>query len=430
MQLNNGYFIKFSSLPFTTTLILRYNNSMDAKSKKNLIISACVCGGLIVLLSLLMWVRTLSPSFSEFVCRYISRPWVFIIGHITSLLPFSVFEFSAIAVIIAAIVLFSLMIRAAIRKRGWAILKGLTTVIICIMSVFNFYTLTVGFSYYRPAAPVPQSETDYAPEQVTEIVRYFANDYNELSTKFKRDSYGNVVSPYTLNELSEIIGKEYSRLDSDYYYGYTPKAKGLINSWFLTLNNISGITFVPLGEPTVNRDIPPSDIPQTMAHEMAHAQGVMREGEANFVAYYLLLSSNNDYLRYCGYFSCFGALLPAVNANTSKKTEYEEIRKSLNPNILTEQSNSFKFWRDKSKQPGFAGWLNRTFEKIGDFFNDIFLKSNGAANGNDSYNDKITDGSVSDTGQTNPDTGEIIYEVTYSSVQKMYFALYEKRKSD
>ncbi len=406
---------------------MRYTYLMERKKKKELIVLASVAVGLIVTLILLMWIRTLSTSFSDFVCRYVSRPWIFIIGHITSALPFSLFEFCVIAVIIAAVALFVLMIKSLIRNKCAAVLKWMCVTVICVLSVFNFYTLTVGFSYYRPAAPVPQSQTEYEPQDVTEMVRCFANDYNALALKFERDSAGNVISPYSVRELSEKLQNEYKRLDGEYFYSYTPKAKGLINSWFLTLNNISGITFVPLGEPTVNKDIPPSDIAQTMAHEMAHAKGVMREGEANFVAYYILLSSDDDYLRYCGYFSCFSALLPAVNANSSIKTDYEEIRKSLAPQILTEQRNAFKFWNDKSAQPGFAGWLNRTFEKIGGFINDLFLKSNGAENGSGSYTDKVTDGSVSDTGQTNPDTGEIIYDVKYSSVQKMFFAIYEMR---
>ena len=187
---------------------------------------------------------------------------------------------------------------------------------------------------------------------------------------------------------------------------------------------------MPLGEPTVNRSTPASDVAQTMAHEMAHAKGVMREGEANFVAYYLLLSSADDYLRYCGYFSTFYSALTAVNADSSKKTDYDEIRKGMAPEIRNEIIAANKFWSEKSKQPGIAGFLNRVFEKVGDFMNDIFLKSNGAENGSGSYSDKITDGEISDTGQTNPDTGEIIYAVTYSSVQKMYFAVYEHKFSD
>lgn len=402
---------------------------MDTVKRKNLIILFSVAGELAILLIVLMAVRTISPTFSDWVCRYIARPWIFVIGHVNSLFPFSVFEFCIIAAIITAIILAVLMIKALVRKRGAAVLKGLAILIICVLSVFNLYTLLVGFSYYRPHAPVPQSEKDYEPAQVTEIVRYFADDYNSLADSFERDGNGNVISPYSLSELSKLLQKEFKRLDNDYYYAYTPRTKGILNSWFMTMNNISGITFVPLGEPNVNRDTPPSDIPQTMAHEMAHAKGVMREGEANFVAYYLLLTSNNDYLRYCGYFSVFYALLPAVNANSSIKTDRIEISKNINPLIIKETNNAVKFWSEKSKQPGLAGFLNRMFKKIGDFMNDIFLKSNGADNGNASYGDKINDGGVTDTGKTDPDTNEIIYDVTYSSVQKMFFGIYESAKA-
>jgi len=400
---------------------------MDAKKRKNLIALSIVAGSLVLLLLLLLWLRTLSPSFSEFVCRYIARPYVFIAGHITSLFPLSFFEFCIIVVIFGAVALITLAIVGLVRKLGALVLKGALIVVICILSVFNLYSLIVGFSYYRPAAPVPQSEKEYASQDVTKMLRYFADDFNELAGKFERDGNGNVKSPYSLSELSDKLRAEYERLGNDYYYGYTPKAKGIVNSWWLTLNNISGITFVPLGEPTVNRNTPASDIPQTMAHEMAHAKGVMREGEANFVAYYLLLSSDDDYLRYCGYFSTFYSALTAVNADSNKKTDYNEIRNGMAPEIRNEIIAANKFWSEKSKQPGIAGFLNRVFEKVGDFMNDIFLKSNGAENGSGSYSDKVTDGEISDTGQTNPDTGEIIYAVTYSSVQKMYFAVYEQR---
>ncbi len=402
---------------------------MEAEKKKSLMVLSCVAGGLLALLLLLMWIRTLSPAFSDWVCRYISRPWVYAAGHATSLLPFSIFEFFIVATVIAAAVLLVFMVISLIKKKGAAVLKGVAITVICVLSVFNLYTLLVGFSYYRPVAPVPQSETEYSSEQVTEMVRYFADDYNRLASKFKRDKNGNAISPYDHSELSDKLAKEYERLGGDYYYAYTPKAKKIFNSWFMTLNNISGITFVPLGEPAVNKDIPPSDVPQTMAHEMAHAKGVMREGEANFVAYYILLSSSDDYLRYCGYFACFYALLSAVNADSSVKTDYAEIRNSIDPLIIKETNNAYAFWTEKSRQPGFAGWINRTFEKIGDFFNDIFLKSNGAGNGNGSYGDKVNDGDITDTGETDPDTGEIIYAVTYSSVQKMFFALYDEKNN-
>ena len=414
-------------IPLYNPRRIRYNSDMEARKKKHLIVLACVAAGLTGLLFFLLWIRTLSPAFSEFVCRFVSRPWIYVVGHINSIFPFSVFEICVVTLIVVAVHLLMLMIVALTQKRGAAVLKGVAITVICILSAFNLYTLLVGFSYYRPAAPVPQSEKEYTADQVTAMVRDFADDYNRLAQSFDRDEAGNVISPYSPRELSNKLQNEFRRLGGNYYYAYTPPATQIYNSWFLTLNNISGITFVPLGEPTVNRNIPSSDLAQTMAHEMAHTKGVMREGEANFVSYYLLLSSSDDYLSYCGYFAVFHALLPAVNAGTSNKADYLEIRRNMSPLIGKELANASAFWTEKSKQPGLAGLLNRVFEKVGDFMNDVFLKSNGAQNGNGSYSDKVTDGSITDTGETHPDTGEIIYAVTYSSVQKMFFAVYEER---
>ena len=383
-------------------------------------------GGLTLLLVLLLWVRTLSSALANFVCRYIARPFIFLIGHFTSLFAFSLFEFGIILVVITAVVLLVLMIRALVHKKGAAVLKGLAVVLVCVMAVFDLYTLLVGFAYYRTPPPVPVSQREYEPQEVTAMVRYFAEDYNALAEKLPRDKSGNVIPPYTVHELSKLLQKEYKRLGSSYFYGYTPRSKAITNSWVLTLENITGITFVPLAEPTVNRDIPPSDLPVTMAHEMAHAKGVMREGDANFVAYYLLLSSNNDYLRYCAYFSVFYAALSAVNANTNKKADYFAISASMHPMISKESNNAYRFWTEKSAQPGLAGAINRFTERVSEFMNDIFLKSNGADNGSGSYSDKVTDGEISNP--TPPtDTGEIFYDVTYSSVQKMFFAVYEER---
>lgn len=398
--------------------------SMDANRKKHTIILASVAGGLALLWALLLLLR-LSPAVAEFVCRYIARPWIFVVGHINAIFPFSVFEFFVLAAIGGGIALLVLAIVGLCKKRGGTVCKGACIVLVCVLGVCNLYTLLAGFAYYRRDAPVPQSETEFTSQQVTAMAQYFADDYNALAASLPRDAKGNVVSPYTLRELSDAIAKEYKRLGKRYFYGYAPPAKPVLNSWFLTLNGITGVTFVPLGEPTVNRSIPPSDLPQTVAHEMAHALGVAREGEANFVSYYVLLSSQDDYLRYCGYFATFHSLLSAVNADSSNKSDYLQIAQNMQPCINVEQRNAYRFWNEKTEQPGFAGWLHRTGDKIGNFFNNLFLKSNGADNGNDSYVDKVTDGEITDTGTTDPDTGDIIYDVTYSSVQKMYFSIYE-----
>lgn len=399
---------------------------MTATGKK-IAKTGIAAAALLIVLIVLLTVRTVSTDAAEFWTRNVTQRLVWLPAHVASLLPFSLFEILVFALAAACIVLIILCFVALVKKKFTVVLRGLLWVAIVGLSLGNYYTLTAGFAYNRAPVPVPQSETAYTNDEVIEITEYFLRDYNALALALPRDESGNVISPYSLPELSDKIAAEYARLGGDYFFAYTPKAKGMLNSWFMTLTGITGITLLPLGEPVVNTQTPPSDLPQTMAHEMAHAKGVMREGDCNFVAYYVLLSSNDDYLRYCGYFSVFYHLLHAVDMGQSSTQNYERLAEQISPLIDAEQTNAFLFWVERGAQPGLAGAVNRLFDSIGNFFNNLYLKLSGADNGTGSYDDTKGDGNLVDTGQTDPDTGAPVYEVTYSSVQKMFFALYESQ---
>lgn len=71
----------------------------------------------------------------------------------------------------------------------------------------------------------------------------------------------------------------------------------------------------------------------------------------------------------------------------------------------------------------------------GEFFNDLYLKLNGATNGTGSYNEgnktEIIKPVDPETGEPikNPETGKPVYIPVYSKLQKIYFYLYEQRKA-
>lgn len=397
----------------------------NSSKRKKLIILGSVAVFLVAVLITLLILRTVSPTLADAVTMNITQWWVYIIGHINSVLPVSVFEGFIILAIISLIIFIILLIIRIVKRNFFTLFKSLLIFAIIALSLGNFYTLTAGFAYYRSAISIPQSTNKYDNPQIIDAATYFIDDYNALATKFKRDENGNVISPYSIKELSNKIAQEFTNFNSDYLFDYTPRAKPIFNSWFMTLTSITGITFVPFGEPNINKDAPSSDIPQVMAHEMSHAKGVMREGDCNFLAYYILLSSSDDYLRYCGYFSCFGSMLSAVDAGEKTIDNYKELSAKINPLIKKELQNSSKFWSSKANRQDLIGFMTRTMNSISKFFNDMYLRLNGLDNGTGSYDDSSTDGDITDTGETDPDTGDIIYEVTRSSIQKMYLYLYE-----
>ena len=390
----------------------------EVKQKLNLlwfILAAVICA-LAVFFIIMNGIRT-NRALAEKWSKGLARVYELVVGHITSPIPVSVFELLIVFLIIVAVYLY---IRLVINIKNGAfrrIVTGVLSVGVAVMYVLNVYMLSMGFGYYRTTVPLNQAGADYDAAQAKAVALYFLDDFNGLIEKFDRDENGCVISPYTFDELGELMKDEYVRVNDevggDFLFDYTPKAKKVVNSFFMSDFFITGITFLPTGEANVNVDVPPTTIPFTMAHELAHTKGVQREGDANLIAQYLLLSSPDDYLRYCGYYETFSNLQSAVRL-AGDKDGYKEIRAAVNKKISPEYAFESEYW---ASQVDIIG-------QIGDLFNDIYLKLNGASNGTGSYGDGSQS---SQTTTVNPDTGDEEIKPVYSKIQKIYFYLYEQK---
>lgn len=381
-------------------------------------ILAAVACGLAVPLLVMLDVRK-DVQLAEWWTRNVQSAFTRVVGTLTSWIPFSVFEFAIVCLIGLAVFLFVRLVINLGRARFGRILVGVLSLAVAAVYVLDMYAVSMGFAYYRAEMPLPQSEKKYDAAQAGAVVEYFYNDYVRLAAEIERDQNGCAVCPYGFSELSDLLEKEYDKLGG-YYNSYTPRAKPVVNSWFLSSMLITGITFLPTGEANVNNAAPPTERTATMAHEMAHAKGVMREGDANLLSWYVLVSSDNDYLRYCGYYEAFDNLHVALLL-TGDNAAYREYGSEINALTYNEQKYSYEYWRS---QPDLIG-------TIAEWFNNLYLKSNGAENGTGSYGDGNKSEVVvpinPDTGKpdTDPDTGEVIKEIHFSQVQKMFFAIYE-----
>lgn len=396
--------------------------SVQFPLKRTLFVLGAIFAVLLIPIKLMLDIRT-NTELAEWWTTHIQAGWEKAVGVLTSWLPFSVLEFFIVVGILFGFFMLGRLVINLCKARFYRILVGLASILVGAAYLLNLYVMSMGFGYYRKAMPIPQAGEDYTAAQAKEAIEYFLADYNELANSLKRDKNGCVECPYTFFELAELMKKEYARLDNDYYAAYTPTAKPIVNSWFLSDMVITGITFLPFGESGVNTEAPPTTVTLTMAHELAHAKGVQREGDANLLARFVLLSSDNGYLRYCGYYYAFNNLLEALLLTSDRKL-YDEFYSSISRLVSIERKFAIDFW---NSQPDYIG-------QISEFFNNWYLQSNGAANGTGSYND----GNKSEvvipppdpiTGELpkDPDTGEIIKEIHFSQVQKMFFWIYENR---
>ena len=372
------------------------------KFGKSFLIKTIILLSFILLMVLFILLR-LCEDFCEFYSQTIVQAYTFVFGHISSFFPFSLFEIFAVGTVIYVITWIVFFIRNT-KKMG--IKKSYHMIMrmgIIIMSIMVVYQGTAGINYARGPVDVPQHhEMIDNPKDYKKITDKFSDDFNYCASQLEFNEEGSVVKPYSTDELISNIQAEYEKFDSKYLYKYSSKPKSMyLTGWFYRMASISGVTFVPVGEANFNSLNNDSYLPFTIAHEMAHTKGAMPEEDANLVAAYICLNSDDPYIRYSGYDYTFWSLESLVKA-TNEDDDLEDFYNRLDDNIYRNNNYEYNYWKDHA-----------TFEKIADKINDWYLKFNNDV-GTTSYSDNI------DTTET-----ETEFKInSYSRFQALYMWMY------
>lgn len=354
-------------------------------------------------LVLIMQVPALADLWTRTVARvyHLSFAWFF------AIIPFSLMEIIFVSWIgLITINLLQLIIQTI--KKNWRMAqKTFSRALLAFLVMTNLYVATAGIAYARLPLPIPQYQGEVAVEAYQPIVEAYRDAFNELAESLTFAENGSIMNPYNLDTLNTLIREAYRKanLDSTYFTPYSTKIKPLLTSFLYREFHITGVHFAPTTEATINVLVPPALIPFTMAHELAHAKGVMREEDANLVALYVCLSSDDPYIRYSGLFNSFYALLNLLRY-VGVPSAYGQVYQSLSLSIRKDYAYQNTFWDQYTLLNDFATWINDTYLKI---------FGNG---GVDSYVD-VPDTVVIDDGE-NPI--EVIRQ--FSPYQKLFFELY------
>lgn len=349
------------------------------------------------------------PAVAETVfAKGISRAYITAVGYVTSALPFSLFELLvALAVVLAAVTL-GRWIYWGVRHKKLKILQSFLRVVAVVMTVVAVYVLTATCNYHRaPVEDVPAA--DLSADELEDAANLFLADFNALAHTVQRDSDGKLINPYGFQGLCNRIRAQYQTL-GDYYNSFTPTPKKLLFSDVVSAFGIIGISFQPTAEANINTNTPDGALPPLIAHELAHNKGVMREEDANLIAAYLTLTSDDPYLRYTGYLDTFGELIVALRLH-KKDALADELLKQIDPLIRRDQQDILDAYA------AFDSWIN----DVGTFFNNLYLKLSGIEAGVGSYR---PDGSVVITPA--PD-GTLRPTVRYSPIQQLYGGIYRAK---
>lgn len=132
----------------------------------------------------------------------------------------------------------------------------------------------------------------------------------------------------------------------------------------------------------------------------------MREDDAYQVAFYVCLNSDNEYLRFSAYINYFYQM----KRITTKDYLSEEQRNELHK-VDSQYSKTYNFvyyyWQD-----------HNLLGDIGDFFNNMYIKSSGVEEGTTSYQ-----------GGTDIKIDETTKKLVASSYHKLFFEKYFRNKN-
>ena len=320
-----------------------------------------------------------NPDIAEAMTRGPARWYGFVISKVTNLVPFVSFtELLFVFLFFLAVLLIVLTIIDLVKLR---IISGICKVLdiaIVALSVITVYHFSCEAAYNRKSMPLPYYNGDVERTEYIDIYNYFANDINLCISEMEFQESGDVKSSMSLQDVASEVKKAYTIVTDSYFASHSGAVKPMLSSFIYREFQITGVTFSPLAEANIDTMIPVGDIPFTVAHELAHTKGVMREDDANILAFYVCLNSENPYLRFSAYNRYF-YLIQRMGSGTYLTEEERTHLVDVNPAFNKYEGFERKFWTEHD-----------LLEKIGDWINNLYIKSSGVSEGTSSYSGGTT----------------------------------------
>lgn len=261
---------------------------------------------------ILAFART-DTKFADSINRGISQSIRRLMANISSAVSFSVAELLLILLPIVIALMLTFFIARILR--GGSITLPIALLLSALLLLLSLKSLTVSVGYY--ATPLSDiigiGECEITEQRLIDSLDYCIRELNSLSEKVDYSVGGTSVG-YNTEELSVILCDSYDAASEKYDLpaGFFARIKSVKNGKLMIALGISGIYTFYTGEANTASSLPDPEIAFCAAHELSHQYGVMREDEANFMAYLITTKSDDDYLRYSGYLSMYQYLASSL----------------------------------------------------------------------------------------------------------------------
>lgn len=328
-----------------------------------------------------------SESFCNWYTQNIFPVWTNLYGRLTSLVPFSFGEMLIAVALVGIPLSLILLIVLLITKRGKR-KKVLRVYGFTYLWIIAFVALTETLncfilyhcSSFAKLNDIP--ERQHTVSQLEQLAEELITKTNELAVKVNRDDKGQFVLTADLNDTAkkamQNLGDEFPSLKG---YYVTPKA--VKSSYFMSQQYLMGIYFPFSMEANYNRLMYPSNLPDTVCHELAHTKGFIREDEASFIAFLACSRSDNTEYQYSGYLNALKYVLDKVSENSADEKQ-QSLVDMISGEVAADIVGNSSYWQTVQEED--KGLISsKTVAEVSDKAMEASLKLNGVEDGKKSY---------------------------------------------
>ena len=283
--------------------------------------------------------RALSEGFVRPVHRFLSR--------VTDPLPFSLAEALIALAVIGTLVYIIIALIRMFRRKEWG--KQVYIITITLLSlaalIYGGFCLLWGVYYYGDdfMAKSGLRKEKISTEQLAEVTAWYAALANDYALQVPRDERG-----VCLLDRQAVLARSpevYLGLERRFpcLEGPEVRAKGILCSRVMSYLDFTGFFFPFTAEANVNMDFPPSLLPSTVAHELAHQRGVAKEQEANFVAVLACLDYGDAEYVYSAALLAYTHLGNALYG--ADRAAWEQVYDSLSDDVKRDFAANRLYWQ-------------------------------------------------------------------------------------
>ena len=321
------------------------------------------------LITVFIYIASLySPALADTVNSTVSHLIRRVMAMASELFPFSLFELLMWMLLPLCVLVVVLAARAA-KTRASRIRAVITLLsVISLVATSYVYTLGIGYRTTELSEKMDLGASDTVSKEALYSTALIVRDEVNTSSLSVKHVDGEARMEYSMTELSKRINEAFEAVIADYpvCITYPTRAKPIIASGLMSDAGITGIYTFFTGECNINMSYPDYNLPFTVAHEFAHARGVIRENEANFIAFLVCSYSDDPFIRYSGYLSLYSYLSSALYRTDEEL--YRELFAGLSESAVSDLRRASEVSREHS-----GTWLGEVSDKL----NDAYLKSNG-----------------------------------------------------